>query len=128
MFFLCVLILSQVTITTTTPPVTVACSRASLIIRSAGCGFTATVDSRDIMMASAGLMNVLQQQQSQSWIPSQAYANYAIGPSQVSFSFRVDPPLIVMSCVGCLLWCLLSAFRFPCGCHVPILGLYQWVL
>ena len=35
---------------------------------------------------------MLQQQPPQYQMPSQAYANYAMGPLQVSFSFRVEPP------------------------------------
>ena len=46
----------------------------------------------------------------------EAYANYAMGPPQVSFSFRVEPP--TDSLCWCLLQCFFSAFRFPCGCHV----------
>ena len=38
------------------------------------------------------------------------------------FSFRVDPPADSHVICWCLLWCLLSAFRFSCGCHVHQLG------
>ena len=38
------------------------------------------------------------QQQPQSQIPPWAYANYAIGPLQVSFSFRVKPPTYLLIC------------------------------
>ena len=42
---------------------------------------------RDTMQGSAGLTNVPQQRQPQSQMPSQAYANYAMGPRQEIFSF-----------------------------------------
>ena len=58
-----------------------------------------------------GLTTVPQQYQPQSQMPSKAYANYAIGPPQVSFSFRVEPPPHHHIVCWCLLWCLLSAFR-----------------
>ena len=60
----------------------------------------------------------------------QAYANYIMGPPQVSFSFKVEPPWILCNelCFWFLLWCLLSAFRFPCGCPVHLLGLNHWGL
>ena len=32
------------------------------------------------------------QQLPQSWVPLQAFANYAMGPSRVSFSLRVESP------------------------------------
>ena len=47
---------------------------------------------RDILMGSGGLMHVPQQQQPQSQMPPQAYANCAMGPLQVHFSIRVEPP------------------------------------
>ena len=40
------------------------------------------------------------QQQPKSQKPLQAYANYALGPPQVSFSFRVGPPTDLLICVG----------------------------
>ena len=43
---------------------------------------------RDTMRGSVGLTTMLQQQQSQSQMPSQAYDNNAMGPSQVSFLFQ----------------------------------------
>ena len=50
------------------------------------------------------------QQQPQFQIPLQAYANYAIGPLEVGFSFRVEPPTIFLLYVWCLLWCI---FQLP---------------
>ena len=41
-------------------------------------------------------------------MPLPAYTNYAMGPPQVSFSFRVDPPTVLFLYVWCLLWCMLS--------------------
>ena len=37
-----------------------------------------------------GLAPVLQQQPL-SWMPPEAYVNYAMGPPDISFSFRVEP-------------------------------------
>ena len=37
------------------------------------------------------------------------------------FSFRVEPPTSLYVICWCLLWCLLSDFRFLCGCPI-----YQW--
>ena len=79
----CVLIVSQVTVTT--PPVTVVCSGAMPIhydgydsfhlcgpdnIRSAWCGSATTVDSEETMMGSISLTIMTQQQQPQSQMPS----------------------------------------------------------
>ena len=49
---------------------------------------------RGMVKDSVGLAPVLQQQQSWSQIPSQTYANYAMGPSQVSFLSEFSLPLI----------------------------------
>ena len=42
---------------------------------------------RDMMRGCVGLITVLQKQQSQSQMPSQAYANYTMGSPQASFLF-----------------------------------------
>ena len=42
----------------------------------------------------AGL-DTVPQQQPPSQMPLQAYANYAMGPPQVGFSFRVEPPTVL---------------------------------
>ena len=104
--------MSQVTVTTTTAPVTVVCYWAITMTVTL---VTTTVDLpalgqhdvhtsmdvtklgqhdvvlppqlilRDSMRGSVGLATVSKQQQPQSQMPSQAYANYALGPPQVSF-------------------------------------------
>ena len=51
---------------------------------------------RDTLSASIGLATLLQQQQSQAQMPSQAYIHYAMGPSQVSFSFIVEPSISLL--------------------------------
>ena len=79
----------------------------------------------DTMRHYVGLIT-LSQQQPQSQIPSQACANYAMGPSQVSFSFRVETPTNAYAVCWCLLWCLLFAFRFQWGCNVHQWGLKHW--
>ena len=76
-----------------------------------------------IMRGSVGLTTVPQQQQPQSQMPSQVYINYAMGPSQVNFLLQVSVPRIYNVIYWCLLVCLLSAFRFPCVCHVYPSGL-----
>ena len=73
---------------------------------------------RDMIRGFAGPMNVLQQQP-QSQMPSKAYAYYAMGPPHLSFSFKVEPPLICVSYVRC---------QFPSVCHVHLLGSVVWVL
>ena len=45
----------------------------------------------DTMRGSAGIPTMSQQQQPKIWMPSQSYANYAMGPQQVCFSFRFEP-------------------------------------
>ena len=119
--------MSQVTATTSTPPINV-CSGASPITMNVTwfllmwtsqhwvsmdlAAFSQhdvlllpPLTLRDTMKGYVGLTTMPQQQQPQSHMPSQTYENYAIGPSQVHFSFRVwSPPT---SLCWCLLWCLL---------------------
>ena len=40
------------------------------------------------MRGDVGITTVLQEQQPQSLMPSQLYANYSMGPPQVSFLFQ----------------------------------------
>ena len=54
-------------------------------------------------------------------MPIWAYANYAMGPPQVSFSFRVEPPTN-----WCLFCCMLSTFRCHAVCHIHQWGLNHW--
>ena len=104
-FFLCsvFLILSPVTTTSPTQHVTVVCSRASPIAMTItkaliSVGLATSWEQvvilppklilRDTIMGSVGLATESQQQQPQSQMLSQAYANYAMGPLQVSFLFQ----------------------------------------
>ena len=61
----------------------------------------------DTIRGVVGLATVLQQQPN-CQTPSQAYANYVMGPSQVSFFFKVEPPIsfLIGVCYG--VCCLLS--------------------
>ena len=112
----------HITATTTTPPVTVVCSRTSPIPIT----FIMAPNSMDLtalclhdgvlpkqlfhsntMKSFVGLTTVPQQQQPQSQIPSQAYGNYVMGPCQVSFLFsELRYSLIPYAVCYCLLWCL----------------------
>ena len=76
---------------------------------------------------SVGLATV-PQQQPHSQISCQACTNYAIGPPQVGFYFRVEPPTILFLYVWCLFWCMLSAFRCHAGCCFHLWGLNHWGL
>ena len=69
---------------------------------------------RGTIRSSTGLTTMLQQQQCQSQVPSQAYANYPMEPSLVSFSFRVEPPTNS--------WChmLVSVMVFAFSFHIPM--------
>ena len=76
-------------------------------IRSTRCGSATTVDS---VRGSAGIMHVPQQQQPQFQMPSQAYISFFMGPLQVGFSFRVQPPN--NSYIMCLVCVVVFAFCF----------------
>ena len=96
---------SAVMATTTTSLVTVVCSGTSSLLTtvtmiSSSMGFPLTSGQHNVFLLSprisggvVGLATV-PQQQPQSQMPLQAHANYAIGPPQVSFSFRVEPPTV----------------------------------
>ena len=112
--------MSQVIVatSTTTPPVTGMCSGVSLMTMTAKMALSPLSQTtaswhdvvlppllipRDIMKGSVGLTTILQQQQPESHMPSQAYVNYAMGPPKVSFSFKVEPPTdscVVGVCYG----------------------------
>ena len=51
-----------------------------------------------------------------------------MGSLWVSLSFRVDPDTNSYVVYWCFLWCLLSAFRILCGCHVHQWELLHWDL
>ena len=95
-------IMSQATLTTTTPPVTFVYSSAStktttVTMAPTSLGQTAALYQHDVLPSPlilrdtirglVGLATVLQQHP-QSQMPSQAYANYAMGPPKVSFLFQ----------------------------------------
>ena len=59
------------------------------------------------MRGSFGCNTIPQQEQPQSQMPSQAYANYAMSPAETSsFSIRVEPPTNSLCC-------MLSVIMFP---------------
>ena len=58
------------------------------------------------------------QQQPLSQMPLQAYANYDMGPLQVGFSFRVEPPTILYFI------CLVSALEYALCFQLPYWMLY----
>ena len=111
--FLCsIFIMSQAsttTVITTIPPVTVVCSSTSpplsmVTLAPSLMGLPVISGQHDVVLPPlltprhsggvAGLATV-PQQQPPSQMPLQAYANYAMGPPQVGFSFRVGPPAIL---------------------------------
>ena len=109
--FFVVFIMSQASATmamTTTSPVIVVCSGMSSLLTTATMapflmGLPVISGQHDVVMpplltlrnsgSAVGLDNV-PQQQPQSKMPLQTYANYAIGPTQVGFSFRVEPTTV----------------------------------
>ena len=135
--------MSQVTATIMTPPVTVACSRASpttthvTMTPISGltstwlvwCGSAAIVDRK-------GLSEELFWPQhcataTTNLVPHafKAYDSYALDYPQVSscLSELIIPPIqYVLS--WHLSWCLLSAFRFQFGCHPHQWRLNHWSL
>ena len=95
--------------TNTTPPVTVVSSGMSSLFSIVTMvpslmGLPATSGQHEVVLpppltprhsgGAVGLATVLQQQPP-SQMPLQAYANYAMGPPQVGFFFRVEPPTIL---------------------------------
>ena len=94
---------------TTTPLATIVCSHTSSLlsivtIATTLMGLPATSDQHDVVLPPPltprhsggviGLATVLQQQPP-SQMSFQAYGNYAMGPPQVGFSFRVKPPTVL---------------------------------
>ena len=113
--------------TTTTSPVTVVCSGASLITKMDMLAPTSvgqiTLDQQDVVLPPqfilrdtvrgfVGLMHV-PQKQTQSQMPSEAYANYSMGPPLLSFSFRFQPP------TDSYVMCLVSGMVFVFCFQVP---------
>ena len=98
--------------TTTTPPLMVVCSGASSITTAVMLppqGPKAALVQQDVFLPPplmprdtrgvVGLTTV-PQQLLQSLMPFQAYANYAMVPLQVHFSFRVKPPTYLSRYLG----------------------------
>ena len=91
---------------TTNPPVSVVFSGTSshLSMVTMACslmGLSAMSGQHDVFVLTPrhsgcidGLATV-PQQQPPSQMPLQAYANYVMGPPQVGFSFKVEPPTIL---------------------------------
>ena len=115
--FFVVFIMSQASTTTsmtTTPPVTVVCSSTSSLLSMVTMppclmGLAATSGQHDVVLppllipryseSIAGLTTVPQQQPPPQML-LQANANYAMGPSQVGFFFRVEPPTVLYFMFG----------------------------
>ena len=131
--------MSQVTVITTitTSPVTVVWSGSSPITTTVMIAPTSvglpTSGKHDVVLPlqlilratmkwSGGLTTMPQQWQHQSQLPSQAYANCAMGPPQVSFSFKGEPVHIMYVGV-CYGFCFQVTIWLPCS---PV-GLNHWV-
>ena len=108
---------------TTTPPVTVVSSglssMSSVTVAPSLTGFPVSLDQHGMVppaplmpRGSGGVLGSVSvpQQQPPSSMPPLAYANYAMGSTQVGFFFRVEPPIIVSYI--CLVSILVSAFYF----------------
>ena len=111
-FLYSVFIISQastITAVTTNPMVTVVCSSTSSLLSMVTMapslmGLQATAGQYDVVLPplltpshSGGIVPLVTvlQQQPPSHVPLQAYANYAIGPPWVCFSFRVEAPTVL---------------------------------
>ena len=88
-------------------------------------GFPATSGQHDVILPplltardSGGVVGLATepQQQPHSQMPVKAYANYARGPPQVGFSFRVQPPRIFSYK---LMLVIMYAFCFQVPCWMP---------
>ena len=110
--FFVVFIMSQASTTmamTTTPPVTIVCfitlSSFSTVTKAPSfIGLPAMASKHAVVLPppltprlSGGIVGFasVPQQQPPSQMPLKAYANYAMGPPQVGFSFRVEPPSVI---------------------------------
>ena len=95
---------------------------------SAYCGSVPTVSIlRYTMRGCLGIITVLQLQPSQSQIPSQAYAHYAMGPPQVSFLIQSwASHWFIMFHIDVMVFAF--CFRLTRGCYVHQWGLDHWDL
>ena len=154
--FLCsVFIMSQAAATTaitTTLPVTVVYSGTSSFLMIATMtptliGLLATLGQHDVVLPqplipwdTRGVVGptTVPQQQSQFQMPFQVYANYAMGPLQVSFPTRVESPCNFLICIvvysgvcfllsGTMLDALVTNEAQPLG-FAPLqsFGAYTW--
>ena len=121
-FLCCVFIMSQASATmamTTSPLVTIGYSGMSSLLSMVTMitflvGFPVTSGQHDVLSPlltlrhSGGVdgLATVPQQQPPSRIPLQTCANYAMGPLQVGFSLRVEPPTI------CIFICLVSVLMY----------------
>ena len=94
---------------TTTAPVTVVSSGTSsdlstITMAPSLMGLPVTSGQHDVVLPppltlrhSGGVVGLatVQQQQTSSQMPLQAYANYAMGPPELCFTFRVEPPTML---------------------------------
>ena len=143
--FLVVFIMSQASTTTamnSTPPATVVYSVTSSLLSMVTMapsliGLPATSGQHDVVLlppltprysGGAVALATVPQQKPPSQMPLQAYAYYTMGPPQVGFPFRVEPPTILYFYVWYLFWCMLSAFRCHAGCHIHLWGINHWHL
>ena len=87
---------------------------------------------KDTTRGLSGLTTMSLQQQPQSRMPFQAYAHYAMGPPQSSFSFRCESSnnFLCHVLVSHAVWILLSASHVgaqPLGFATPqLVGVYPW--
>ena len=130
----------QVSVTTTTLPVAVVCSRGLLITMVVMLApFSVdqtTLGQHDLLLLAQLILRhtirvllaptMQQQQQPQSQIPSQTYASYDMDLLQVCFPFKsLTDHHFLMSYIGvCYGFCFLFSVRLPCDCHDHQLGLH----
>ena len=114
---------------TTTPPVTDICSSTlslltTVTMSTSLMGLPVISGQHDVLLSpltlrdSGGVVGLatVPQQQPQSQMPLQAYANYAMGPLHVGFTFRVEAPTIFYVFVSILVY----AFYFKVPSWIPL--------
>ena len=116
--FLCsIFIMSQASVTTattTSPPMTIVCSGTSSFLMTVTMTSTlmelsVTLGQHDVFLPpplmlrdTRGVVDLTKvlQHQPQFKMPLHGYANYAMSPAQVRFSFRVEPHTDSLICIG----------------------------
>ena len=132
-FFVLCLIMSTVTTTSTNPPVTIVCSRALLITMTVTMAPTsvglATLGQHDVILppqwiirdTMRGLSGLATIPQYNNLSPRCLLRHMPLMPWDLLrwiLSFQSWALLPIHYFVyWCFLWCLFSAFKFPCGCH-----------